>query len=98
MGKFIVKYRYIFLAVFVGLLILCGAFIPTMINRVNYDLTSYLPSGYDTNDGYQFLSDTFSIHGDVEAGVYGTRADIEAERAEYVIDDFGELYGIVKGT
>ena len=43
MGKFIVKYRYIFLAVFVGLLILCGAFIPTMINRVNYDLTSYLP-------------------------------------------------------
>ena len=28
----------------------------------------------------------------------GTRADIEAERAEYVIDDFGELYGIVKGT
>ena len=76
LGKFIVKYRYIFLAVFVGLLILCGAFIPTMINRVNYDLTSYLPSGYDTNDGYQFLSDTFSIHGDVEAGVYGTRADI----------------------
>ena len=76
LGKFIVKYRYIFLAVFVGLLILCGAFIPTMINRVNYDLTSYLPSGYDTNDGYQFLSDTFSIHGDVEAGVYGTRAEI----------------------
>ena len=28
----------------------------------------------------------------------GTRADIEAERAEYVIDDFGELYGIVKRT
>ena len=26
----------------------------------------------------------------------GTRADIEAERAECVIDDFGELYGIVK--
>ena len=71
MGKFIVKYRYIFLAVFVGLLILCGAFIPTMINRVNYDLTSYLPSGYDTNDGYDFLSQNFNIHGDVEAGVLG---------------------------
>ena len=85
MGKFIVKYRYIFLAVFVGLLILCGAFIPTMINRVNYDLTSYLPSGYDTNDGYDFLSQNFNIHGDVEAGVLGTREQI-AEAATQIAD------------
>ncbi len=85
MGKFIVKYRYIFLAVFVGLLILCGAFIPTMISRVNYDLTSYLPEGYDTNDGYDFLSKTFNIHGDVEAGVLGTREQI-AEAATQIAE------------
>lgn len=85
MGKFIVKYRYIFLAVFVGLLILCGAFIPTMISRVNYDLTSYLPEGYDTNDGYDFLSETFNIHGDVEAGVLGTREQI-AEAATQIAE------------
>lgn len=85
MGKFIVKYRYIFLAVFVGLLILCGAFIPTMISRVNYDLTSYLPEGYDTNDGYDFLSETFNIHGDVEAGVLGTREEI-AEAATQIAE------------
>ena len=82
LGKFIVKYRYIFLAVFVGLLILCGAFIPTMISRVNYDLTSYLPEGYDTNDGYDFLSETFNIHGDVEAGVLGTREQIAEAAAQ----------------
>lgn len=56
-----------------------------MISRVNYDLTSYLPEGYDTNDGYDFLSKTFNIHGDVEAGVLGTREQI-AEAATQIAE------------
>lgn len=56
-----------------------------MISRVNYDLTSYLPEGYDTNDGYDFLSETFNIHGDVEAGVLGTREQI-AEAATQIAE------------
>lgn len=44
-----------------------------MISKVNYDLTSYLPEGYETRDGYEFLSETFNIHGDVEIGVETSR-------------------------
>ena len=46
MGKGIVKYRYVILAVFIALTVLSVVFLPTMINKVNYDLTSYLPDDY----------------------------------------------------
>lgn len=77
MGKFIVKYRYVILAVFMALIVISVILLPTMINKVNYDLTSYLPDGYETNDGYKFLSQNFNIHGDVEIGVQASREDIK---------------------
>ena len=77
MGKGIVKYRYVILAVFIALTVLSVVFLPTMINKVNYDLTSYLPDDYETSKGYAFLSETFNIHGDVEMGVTATRAEIK---------------------
>ena len=46
MGKGIVKYRYIILAVFIALIVVSVIFHPTMIERVNYVLTSYLPDDY----------------------------------------------------
>ena len=58
MGKGIVKYRYVILAVFIALIAVSAAFLPTMINKVNYDLTSYLPDDYETSKGYAFLSET----------------------------------------
>lgn len=73
MGKGIVKARYIILAVFVALIVVSVIFLPKMISKVNYDLTSYLPEGYETRDGYEFLSETFNIHGDVEIGVETSR-------------------------
>ena len=51
MGKGIVKYRYVILAVFIALIAVSAAFLPTMINKVNYDLTSYLPDDYETSKG-----------------------------------------------
>ena len=77
MGKGIVKYRYVILAVFIALIAVSAAFLPTMINKVNYDLTSYLPDDYETSKGYAFLSETFNIHGDVEIGVTATHEEIE---------------------
>lgn len=56
-----------------ALIVVSVIFLPKMISKVNYDLTSYLPEGYETRDGYEFLSETFSIHGDVEIGVETSR-------------------------
>ena len=82
MGKGIVKYRYVILAVFIALIAVSAAFLPTMINKVNYDLTSYLPDDYETSKGYAFLSETFNIHGDVEIGVTATHEEIEQAAEE----------------
>lgn len=87
MGKWIVKYRYIILAVFVALMIVAILFLPTMIERVNYDLTSYLPDDYETSKGYEFLSETFNIHGDVEIGVTATHAEIAGAAEEILALD-----------
>ncbi len=74
-GKEIVKYRYLILVLFLALIILSGVLMPKMIEKVNYDLTSYLPEGYDTYDGFQFLSKNFNIHGDIEIGINATYAE-----------------------
>lgn len=76
LGKDIVKFRLIILLVFVAVIVLSAILLPNMIEKVNYDLTSYLPDGYETKDGYTFLSETFQIHGDVEIGLETTRGKI----------------------
>ena len=89
MGKGIVKYRYVILVLFLVLIAVSAAFLPAMIGKVNYDLTSYLPDDYETSKGYSFLSETFNIHGDVEIGVTATRAEI-AQAA----DEIAALEGV----
>ena len=64
----IVKYRYFILIVFVVLVILAGVFLPTMLKKVNYDISSYLPEDYKTTQGFRFLSENFNIYGDIELG------------------------------
>ena len=66
----IVKYRYFILIVFVVLVILAGIFLPTMLKKVNYDISSYLPEDYKTTQGFKFLSDNFNIYGDIELGIH----------------------------
>ena len=43
LGQDIVKYRYIIMGVFVGLVVLACCLFPSMMEKVNYDFTSYLP-------------------------------------------------------
>ncbi|MEG2274609.1 MAG: MMPL family transporter, partial [Clostridia bacterium] len=93
MGKDIVKYRYIILIFFAILLAVSVAFLPKMISKVNYDLTSYLPAGYDTYDGYQFLSEQFNIHGDVEIGVEATY-----DEAKKVVNQITAIDGVTSAT
>ena len=68
----IVKYRYFILIVFVVLIVLAGVFLPNMIKKVNYDISSYLPEDYKTTQGFKFLSDNFNIYGDIELGIHST--------------------------
>ena len=55
-ANWIVKYNKVIFAVFMALLIVCGSLIYFVYQRVNYDLTSYLPEGYNTYDGYKILN------------------------------------------
>ena len=56
-GRFVVKFRYIILAVALALLIPAG--IGYIGTRVNYDLLYYLPDGIDTMDGQDILMEDF---------------------------------------
>lgn len=81
-ANWIVKYNKVIFAVFMALLVVCGSLIYFVYQRVNYDLTSYLPEGYNTYDGYKILNKYFNIQGDVELGITATEenAEIIAEK------------------
>lgn len=93
MGKHIVKYRYIIAVIFVALIVVSCIFMPKMIKSVNYDLTSYLPEGYETYDGFKFLSKNFNIHGDVEIGANATYEQMKA-----ITDDIHKVDGVTGVT
>ena len=57
MGKFVVKYRKLILALAIGLII--PSFIGFLNTRVNYDILNYLPDRMDTMKGQAILSEEF---------------------------------------
>ena len=103
----IVKYRYFILIVFVVLIILAGIFLPNMIKKVNYDISSYLPEDYKTTQGFRFLSENFNIYGDIELGIHSTdeskvknavdkiKSDVEGVTMCAWQGDFDGLDGVV---
>lgn len=93
LGKDIVKYRYLFLVLFIGLLILAGVLFPDMMNKVNYDFTSYLPEDYATSEGYAFLSENFNIHGDVEVGVH-CPGDDAYDKVKSAVNSISDIEGV----
>lgn len=58
MGKFVVKYHKLILALAVGLII--PSFIGFFSTRVNYDMLNYLPSQMDTMKGQAILKEEFN--------------------------------------
>ena len=93
LGHDIVKYRYIIMGVFVGLVVLACCLFPSMMEKVNYDFTSYLPKGYMTSDGYDFLSQNFNIHGDVEIGIFNPSPDAKTQ-IEQTVTEISSLEGV----
>ena len=93
LGQDIVKYRYIIMGVFVGLVVLACCLFPSMMEKVNYDFTSYLPKGYMTSDGYDFLSQNFNIHGDVEIGIFNPSPDAKTQ-IEQTVTEISSLEGV----
>ena len=93
LGQDIVKYRYIIRGVFVGLVVLACCLFPSMMEKVNYDFTSYLPKGYMTSDGYDFLSQNFNIHGDVEIGIFNPSPDAKTQ-IEQTVTEISSLEGV----
>ena len=103
----IVKYRYFILIVFVVLVILAGVFLPTMLKKVNYDISSYLPADYKTTQGFRFLSENFNIYGDIELGIHSPdenkvktavdkiKSDVEGVTMCAWQGDFDGLEGVV---
>lgn len=74
-ADWIVKHNKVIFAVFMALLVICGSLIYFVYQKVNYDLTSYLPEGYNTYDGYKILNKYFNIQGDVELGITASEDD-----------------------
>lgn len=89
-GEQVVKYRYIILIVFVALLVLACVLLPKMIKKVNYDISSYLPAGYSTTDGYNFLSKNFGVHGDIEIGLRTN----DIEKLKNAVENMKKVDGI----
>ena len=88
MGKFVVKYRWIFVGLFATFLIFSAILLPKMIHKVNYDLTSYLPNGYSTLEGYKFLKH-FNIHGDIEVGINANEKTVRT-----IADELKKIDGV----
>lgn len=77
-GNFVIKYKYIVLAVFAVLLILgtLGTiFLAKNENKINSDMVSYLSKDFDTKKGLDFLKDNFGIRGDALIVVRGVEND-----------------------
>lgn len=81
------------MGVFVGLVVLACCLFPSMMEKVNYDFTSYLPKGYMTSDGYDFLSQNFNIHGDVEIGIFNPSPDAKTQ-IEQTVTEISSLEGV----
>ena len=89
-SEFIVKKRRWILVVFLIASVLSAVAIPFVYNRVNSDLTSYLPEDTQTTEGQIFLSEVFNIYGDCMVSVEG----VERNLALKIVKDLQQIEGV----
>ncbi|MFA6867187.1 MAG: MMPL family transporter, partial [Clostridia bacterium] len=80
LSDFIVKFKYIFLSIFIVLLIMSiigTIFLVKDEKKINSDMMSYFTEDFDTSKGFEFLKDNFNIRGDVMLVVRGVEDDEE---------------------
>ena len=56
-SDFIVNFRYLFLCLFIGLIIICS--LNNNNVKINYDITSYLPNDTETKNGLELMQKEF---------------------------------------
>lgn len=82
LGDFIVNFRYLFLAVFAILAVICTININNV--KVNYDITSYLPDDTETKIGIDLMKKKFGELNQMQVLLTDTSYDDALEKAEQI--------------
>lgn len=87
-AAFVVKFKWVFVAVFVALTILCVCLIPKI--KVQYDLSSYLPEESDANRAMSLLKEEF----DDKGMMYVMVKNLSKEEAVGVQNELSAIDGV----
>lgn len=87
-AAFVVKFKWVFVAVFVALTILCVCLIPKI--KVQYDLSSYLPEESDANRAMSLLKEEF----DDKGMMYVMVKNLSKEEAVDVQNELSAIDGV----
>lgn len=87
-ATFVVKFKWVFVAVFVALTILCVCLIPKI--KVQYDLSSYLPDESDANRAMSLLKEEF----DDKGMMYVMVKNLSKEEAVDVQNELSAIDGV----
>lgn len=91
LARFIVKYKYVLLAVFIILTAL--SVVGIMYVNVNSDIISYLPDDMVTAKGFTFLRENFDMEGDAIVGI----DNVTYEEVESYVERINQMKGIRDG-
>lgn len=91
-SSFVVRWKWVFVAVFAALTIFCCVMITQ--TKVLYDLSSYMPEGSDTKNAMAVLKDDF----DDKGMAYVMAADVSEEKARELASGIAEIPGISNVT
>ena len=87
--EFFAKHKIVLLII-TALLVIGSVLVIFLFSNINSDMTSYLPSGTYTTDGYGFLQENFGIKGDLIITVGGK--DVETYGKAF--DEIGNIEGV----
>lgn len=85
---FVVKARYVFLALFLAAVIVCCVMIPKI--KVKYDLTSFMPDDSNTSQALQVLKEEFDDKGMAYVCVTG----IDSDKATALSTELASVEGV----
>ena len=87
-SSFVVKARYVFLALFLAAVIVCCVMIPKI--KVKYDLTSFMPDDSNTSQALQVLKEEFDDKGMAYVCVTG----IDSDKAAALSTELASVEGV----
>ena len=91
-AKFIVKYRFLIMVVFLAAALYCGMSISRV--KVNEDITAFLPEDTETRQGLTVMEDEFITYGTADIMV----SNITYETAEKLAEHIGNMEHVTTVT